>query len=165
MENVAMKILEKIDECNIGQVNKNGKTASIYACQFNMENVLIEIIKYKEDINILDKILNKDIKKNVLNSYINYKSNKKLELLDNFDELTKKLELLEKIENKIKDITKKNECFYCCYENSNSFIYDKCKHIVYMCDECNVKLNNKFSNKCSICNQNSNIIERCYIVG
>ena len=65
MENVALKILERMDECNIGQ----GNTALILACLNNMENVIIEIVKYTEDIDI-------DIKKNVLDSYINYKLNK-----------------------------------------------------------------------------------------
>jgi ankyrin repeat protein len=164
MENVAMKMLERIDKCNINKVNSCGNCALLIACKKNMENVIIEIIKYKEDINILFKILNKDIRKNVLHSYINYKSNKKLELLNNSDELKKNSELLEKIEQKILDITKKNECLLCCNENSRSVIYDKCKHIIYVCDVCNDKLYNKFSNKCSVCNQYSNVVERCYII-
>ena len=71
-----MKILERIDECNIGQVNKYRNTALILSCKNNMENVIIEILKYTEDIDIdiLNRIVNKDIKKNVFNSYINYQS-------------------------------------------------------------------------------------------
>ena len=53
---------------------------------------------------------------------------------------------------------------FCVVMKIVEVLYDKCKHIIYVCDVCNDKLYNKFSNKCSVCNQYSNVVERCYVI-
>ena len=64
MEKVALKMLERIDNCNIGYVNKYGYNSLIYAVKNNIENVIIhKLIKYTK-IELLTDELKKNIELN-----------------------------------------------------------------------------------------------------
>jgi hypothetical protein len=79
---------------------------------------------------------------------------KTIEELGKTEEINNNVKQLELIENKIKNMTKKNECLTCCNENIQSIIY-KCCHVVN-------KLQKPY--KCLVCRKESIKIKKCYVI-
>ena len=52
MEDVALKILENPDQCNLNQIDKNGGTALMFAINRNMEKVALKILENPDQCNL-----------------------------------------------------------------------------------------------------------------
>lgn len=112
MENVAMKLLERIYACNIGKTNYTKSQALTIACDNCMEKVIVKIINHTHNIEDLNRIKDADVRKNIINGYINYqleiknKSPIRENLLDDSDKLKQETEILE-------EKLQKTNCMYC----------------------------------------------------
>jgi hypothetical protein len=93
--------------------------------------------------------------------YINDKSDTALQLACR-NKLENVVMILKYFEKQIDLIENKNECLICCNDNDQNMRYNKCDHIISICNDCVDKLTSPY--KCPICRENSPKIKKCYLV-
>jgi hypothetical protein len=174
MEQITLEILKYPELCGMNIQNKDNKTALILSCENKMEQVALEILKYPESCGISMQNSEKILKiaydnklelvvlnlfnyiessksdnfisfliKTSLNWYLSDEEKKERQLY--LEQLTLQADKLNKIKN---DVYKKNECIVCYEKTINNSLFIKCKHILYICDDCN----NNLEKKCPLCN-------------
>jgi hypothetical protein len=157
MSDVALKLLEYPDRCNIHNKNSRGETALSFAYINKLQDIIDAIYGCS---NVDDILRLTDYEKHTLNYYVKRQTSEQVNKLLSPEEIEKRYAHIDMIENKIKNLAKNGECIM-CYDNTNHNIFlVKCKHMLHMCNDCSSIINNK----CPICMIPSEIISGCFCV-
>jgi len=157
MTEVALAILKYPDMCAINHVIRHCITAFWLAQQNNMTDVIKLICPH---IDFIATLRLTPIQADCFEHYINMRLTEKINQLPNNEEIKKRQEVVNNLEDRINNMSRDDTCVICFGDTYNNTVFIKCKHILHICNECS----HITAKKCPICTTSTEIITGCYAV-